>query len=176
MKRLLPFRRTKGPADTTRVCASCGRPLLDHGVRDVRFELPDVLMKPPKAWRPLIAGTESLLEVRGVAGFVRVLLPVRLSGGASLRIGTWLRVKPDTFRHVREVFDEPAYTTLRIEGELGNAMWPWGPDLLGAPAVARVLDQGQIPWVAESSHALLRSVLNDEWPHEEVFAAFRHAL
>ena len=142
----------------------------------MRFELPDVLVKPSKEWRPLIGGTESLIEVRGITGFVRVRLPVRLSGGSSLRIGTWLRVGSETFRHLRDVFYEPAYATLEIEGSLANAMWPWGPDLLGATALARVRDPDEIPWIAESSQALLRSVLNEEWPHEEVFAAFRHAL
>ena len=175
---LLPFVRGGIPASAaaTRVCPSCGRPLPEHGDRDVRFELPDTLVKPPKEWRPLIGGTESLLEVRGVTGFVRVRLPVRLSGGSSLRVGTWLRVAPDTFHRVREVFYEPAYAKLEIDGELANAMWPWGPDLLGAPAIARVLDPDEIPWVTGSSQSLLRSVLSDEWPHEEVFAAFRNAL
>lgn len=142
----------------------------------MRFSLPDVLVKPPKEWEPLIGGTESLIEVRGVTGFVRVRLPVRLTGGSSLRIGTWLQVAPETFAHVRDVFYGPAYATLVIEGELANAMWPWGPDLLGAPAVARVVDPDETPWISDSSQPLLHNVINDEWPHAEVFAAFRHIL
>src|SRR5262245_12771944 len=156
-------------------CPTCGRPIDAHR-RDVRFALPDVLVRPPAGWRGLIGGTESIIEVSGVAGFVRVLLPVRLSADATLTIGTWLRTELDTAQRVNGLFFAPAYATVELDGRLANAIYPWGPDLLDAPAHARVRDPNDIPYVESSGHPLLHRVLTDEWPHEEVFAAFGSAL
>jgi hypothetical protein len=156
-------------------CSTCGRPIDAHD-RHVRFALPDVLVKPPRDWRRKIGGTESLIEVRDVAGFVRVLLPVSLSDDARLTIGTWLRVEPSVLKVIRSVFEREEYIDLAFDGELANGIYPWGPELLGAAAHATVKNKNEIPYLSSSTDALLQRVLTDEWPHEEVFAAFASAL
>lgn len=156
-------------------CPTCGRPIDAHD-RHVRFELPDVLVKPPREWRSRIGGTESLIEVRDVAGFVRVLLPVSLSEDAHLTIGTWLRVQPIVLREIRRVFQTEEYRDLAFDGALANGIYPWGPELLGAVAHATVENKNEIPYVTASNDPLLRRVLAEKWPHDEVFEAFGSAL
>src|SRR3989442_9766282 len=61
-------------------CSLCGRPLDAHD-RDVRFGLPNRIFELPEEKRQLSRGGQAMVAARGIGQFVRVLLPVRLTGG-----------------------------------------------------------------------------------------------
>src|SRR2546425_1990648 len=65
-------------------CSLCGRPLDAHD-RDVRFGLPDRIFELPEEKRQLSWGGQAMVAARGIGQFVRVLLPVRLTGGYKIR-------------------------------------------------------------------------------------------
>jgi hypothetical protein len=113
-----------------------------------------------------------MVAARGIGQFIRVLLPVRLSGGYDVRYGTWLSVSEEDARRTWERWDQPSYVDLELSGFLANAIEPWGKGLLGAEAQARVLKQDELPYIVGSSNELLARVLKTEWPHEEVLASF----
>jgi hypothetical protein len=111
-----------------------------------------------------------MMQVPGVGAFVRCLLPVHLTGGFTVTFGIWLAVHPDELQRVFRVWWEPDYIDLVLDGWLANDLPVWG--LLATPARARVRDPDQTPYVAETHDAALSKVLTDEWPHEELLAAF----
>jgi hypothetical protein len=113
-----------------------------------------------------------VLQVEGVGAFVRTLLPIHLTGGYAITVGTWLAVPPDDLRYAWEVWwDSEKYPDLRLEGFLANAVPPWGKDLLAKPATALVRNPEQVPYLTDSSDELLKRILEAEWPHEEVLDA-----
>jgi hypothetical protein len=139
----------------------------------VRFGLPDVVLAMPGQQRsPDVrmtheTPTESVfLQVRGGGSFVRSLLPVRLTGGHTVRFGVWLEVGADQQRHAASVWWEPDYLDLRLNGWLANALPGWG--LLDAPVVATVRTQDESPYCTSSPDPELSRVLSDEWDHEAV--------
>ena len=149
-------------------CPNCGRKLDEHN-RHVRFVLPDPVLEVPESEREARSwGNEVLLQVQGVGAFVRVLLPVRLSGGYTVTFGAWLAVHPEDLRRAWRVWWSDEYPRLELRGYLANAIPPWG--LLRAPAVARVRHPDQAPYLVESPDQLLGQVLENEWPHEPVLA------
>jgi hypothetical protein len=137
------------------------------------MKLPDpVLAVPPEEMASRSWGSDPLLQVQGVGAFVRVLLPIRLTGGYSLTVGTWLAIDPANLRPVWEGWDTDAYASLVLEGFLANAIPPWGDAVLSAPATAAVRDPKLNPYIASSQHPVLGEVLATEWPHEEVLAPY----
>jgi hypothetical protein len=152
-------------------CSLCGRPLETHQ-RDLRFKLPDAIVEMPEEERELSWGGEAMVAARGVGQFVRVLLPVRLSGGYDVRYGTWLSVSSEDGRRAWEVWDKASYLDLELAGFLANAIEPWGKGLLGAEARAKVRKQDELPYIVSSSNELLALVLNKEWAHEDVLDSF----
>ena len=156
-------------------CSQCDRPLEAHN-RHVRFRLPDPVLTTseretaPGVWMSHGDATESvMMEVPDVGTFVRCLLPVRLTGGFTVTFGLWLAVHPDVLQQAFRVWWEPAYQDLVLDGYLANSLPVW--DLLAAPARARVRDENHTPYVDESPDVVLRRVLADEWPHEELLAS-----
>ena len=124
----------------------------------------------PGVWMSHGDATESvMMEVPDVGTFVRCLLPVRLTGGFTVTFGLWLAVHPDVLQQAFRVWWEPAYQDLVLDGYLANSLPVW--DLLAAPARARVRDENHTPYVDESPDVVLRRVLADEWPHEELLAS-----
>jgi len=113
-----------------------------------------------------------LLQVDEVGAFVRVLLPITLTGGFSMTIGTWLGIDPAQLGHVWESWNTNEYMDLTLDGYLANAIEPWGTSLLGAPASARVRDSDQLPYLTSSRDPELDRVLSAEWPHEPVLRAY----
>lgn len=157
-------------------CPTCGRPLDLHD-RHVRMKLPDpVLAVPPEERAGRTWGNDTHLQVQGVGAFVRVLLPIRLTGGYSLTVGTWLAIDPAVFRSVWEGWESEAYSSLVLEGFLANAIPPWGDTVLGAPATATVRDPKLNPYVTSSPHPVLGEVLATEWPNEDVLAPYEGLL
>jgi hypothetical protein len=152
-------------------CSLCGRSLDSHQ-RDLRFKLPDPVFAIPEQDRELSWGGDAMVAARGIGQFIRVLLPVRLSGGYDVRYGTWLSVSEEDARRTWEEWDQPSYVDLELSGFLANAIEPWGKGLLGAEAQAKVLKQDELPYIVGSSNELLALVLKTEWPHEDVLDSF----
>lgn len=152
-------------------CPTCGRPIDDHD-RHVRLVLPDAVLRVPEGERAeRTLGSGPLLQVQGIGAFVRVLLPIKLTGGFTLTIGTWLAIDPARLHEVWECWWTDAYRDLVLEGYLANAIEPWGEAVLGAAATASVRDPEQIPYVRSSPEPNLDRVLTTEWPHEDILAA-----
>jgi hypothetical protein len=83
------------PQEGRDTCPKCGRPLDDHN-RHLRFTWPDPVLSVPESERHSRTwGNDVLMQVKDVGSFVRVLLPVRLSGGYTVTFGTWLSVHPE---------------------------------------------------------------------------------
>ena len=153
-------------------CPSCGRPLDEHD-RHVRFVLPDPVLQVPADEREARTwGADPLIQVQGVGAFVRVLLPIRLTGGYALTVGTWLAIDPSLLRSVWEQWETPAYAALELDGLLANAIPPWGAAVLGMPCSANVRDPTAFPYVGASTHPGLDAAVTREWPHTEILDAY----
>src|ERR1700712_3277069 len=89
---------------TSVACPSCGLPMSDHD-RHIRFTLPDSVVELPDQERTAgtwmshsTPGESVMMQIPGVGAFVRVLLPIQLTGGYSLTYGLWIRVSPTDLR------------------------------------------------------------------------------
>jgi hypothetical protein len=160
------------------VCSQCGRALDQHDSHDrhVRFTLPDPVFAAPDRERTAgiwmsheSAGASVMMQVPDIGAFVRVLLPVRLTGGHTLTFGLWLAIDPAELPPIFGVWWEPQYADLRICGWLANAVPPWG--LLATPVETVVRDPDETPYCVRSDDPQLDAVLHDEWPHELVLDA-----
>jgi hypothetical protein len=157
------------------VCAMCGRALSDHD-KQVRFELPDPVLSSelklntPGTWLSHAdAYTSVMMQVPGIAPFVRALLPVHLDGGYSVTFGVWVAISPDDLQSTFKVWLDDEYANLILNGVLANDVPPW--KLLGAPVELRVRDIDHTPYCVSSTDELLETVLSTVWPHEDVLAA-----
>ncbi len=112
------------------------------------------------------------MQVDGVGAFVRVLLPIQLTGGYRLTLGTWLAVNPSLMQGIWERWPTSAYASLRLDGYLANGIPPWGDAVLGAPASAVVSDPEILPGIVASPHPELAGLLSESWPHEAILAAY----
>ena len=143
----------------------------------MRLLLPDpVLAVPPDERATRTWGQDPLLQVQGIGAFVRVLLPIRLSEASALTVGTWLAINPDRMRSVWEMWETPGYATLELDGYLANAIPPWGDQVLGSPASAKVRDPSSFPYLRASCEPVLDSILTRTWPHEEILEAYASIL
>lgn len=113
-------------ADNT--CPTCGRPLDSHN-QHFRFTLPDPVLDTPA--RESAPGTwmshgdpnsSVMMQVPSVGPFVRVLLPVSLTGGFTVTFGVWLLVHPDDLARAYRIWWEPQYADLVLDGWLANAL------------------------------------------------------
>ena len=153
-------------------CAQCGRPTSDHE-RHVRFRLPDPVLgselqeRAPGAWQDGPDPDRSaLLSLPELGSFVRALLPVALEGGSTVTFGVWVAVRGADLRRAFDVWWQPAYASLRLEGHLANHVAPW--QVLGAPVGLAVRDPDHTPVCVRSEHPGLHAVLTTRWPHEPV--------
>jgi hypothetical protein len=152
-------------------CPSCGRPLSEHD-RHLRFRLPQAVLEVPESDRAARTwGNDVLMQVQGVGAFVRVLIPVRLTGGYTVTFGAWLSVSPEDLRHAWEVWWQPEYSQLRLNGELANMLPGWERDTYLKSLQAAVLDPEKAPYAVDSSDTFMRSLLTKEWAHEPVLNA-----
>jgi len=110
-----------------------------------------------------------------VGGFLRCLMPVRLTGGASVTYSVWLRLDDAQLRHANAVWTTPEYTDLTLHGEVANAIKPW-PGLLGETAGAEVRDSGKLPYLVAQEGSLLSRVLTDVWDRDDVLSPIWHPL
>lgn len=156
---------------TVALCPTCGRPLDEHN-RHIRFRLPEPVLSVPEEERPARTwGNDVLMQVQGVGAFVRILIPVRLTGGYSVTYGAWLSVHPDDLRHAWEEWTAPTYGALRLGGVLANMLPGWESDTYVKPVEAKVLNIEEVPYAVSSPDDFMRRVLKDEWPHEFVLDA-----
>lgn len=152
-------------------CPTCGRPLDEHN-RHIRFGLPEPVLSIPEAERPALTwGNDVLMTVKGVGGFVRILVPVKLSGGYTVTYGAWLSVDYETLVHTWQVWNEPEYEQLHVSGVLANMLPGWEEETYVKPVEAAVLKVDHTPYAIDSSDDFMRRVLKNEWPHDEVLAA-----
>jgi hypothetical protein len=144
--------------------------------RHLRFTLPDVVAATTDrehaagAWLShRDARTSVMMQVPDVGAFVRSSLEVRLSDHSTVTFGVWLSVHPEALQIAHEVWDQPAYLALTIDGVLANAVPPWG--MLAAPVHAVVRDRRHTPYCESSSDPLLTRVLTHEWPTHTIVTA-----
>ena len=156
-------------------CPQCGRPLDAHD-RDVRFRLPEPVLQTPNqeqhpgAWlSDQDPNRAVMMQVPAVGAFVRCLIPVALTGGYTVTFGVWVGVHPDDLKGAFEVWWEPAYRDLVLDGRLANELPVWG--LLAVPVQARVRDENEIPYVHRSSDSVMTQVLTEQWNHDCVLPA-----
>ena len=152
-------------------CAQCGRPTDEHD-RHLRFVLPEPVLSIPEHDRAANTwGNDVLMSVRDVGSFVRVLVPVHLSGGYTVTFGAWLGVHPDDLRRTYEVWNSAEYAQLELDGVLANMLPPWEDQTYGRPLRVRVRDSDEVPYATSSTDEVLQGILTEEWPHEFVLAA-----
>ena len=116
-------------------------------------------------------GNDLLMQVQGVGAFVRILVPVHLTGGYTVTFGAWLGVHPDDLRNAYEVWHTDSYVDLALEGRLANMLPPWESETFARPIRTSVRNHDEVPYATGSSDEFLRKVLTDEWPHELVLNA-----
>jgi hypothetical protein len=156
---------------TLALCPTCGRPLDEHN-RHIRFGFPEPVLSVPEGERASRTwGNDVLMQVQGVGAFVRILVPVKLTGGYTVTYGAWLSVSPDDLRHAWEEWMAPTYGGLRLHGVLANMLPGWESETYVKPVEAAVLNVEQVPYAVDSTDDFMRRVLEDEWPHEFVLDA-----
>ena len=154
-----------------KTCPTCGRPLDEHN-RHLRFRLPEPVLDVPEAERASRTwGNDVLMQVQEVGAFVRILVPVRLTGGYTVTFGAWLGVHPDDLRRAYDAWWTPDYRELRLSGVLANGLPPWEERTYRKPLDAAVLDPDRVPYAATSPDVEMQRVLSEEWPHELILKA-----
>ena len=152
-------------------CPSCGRALDEHD-RHIRFGVPEPVLSVPEAERAARTwGNDVMMRVEGVGGFVRILIPVKLSGGYTVTYGAWLSVDSDDLRRAWEVWTDPSYAELSLSGILANMLPGWESETYTKPVNAAVLNVEHVPYAIDSTDEFMRRVLQNEWPHEVVLDA-----
>ena len=155
----------------TPTCPSCGRSLDEHN-RHIRFRLPEPVLSVPEEERAARTwGNDVLMQVSEVGSFVRILVPVKLSGGYTVTYGAWLGIHPDDLRRAWETWVDPSYVHLRLHGVLANMLPGWESETYLKPVETAVLDADQTPYAVDSSDDFMHRVIHDEWPHDLVLAA-----
>ena len=160
----------------TTFCPSCGRSLDEHN-QHIRFGVPEPVLGIPQNERAARTwGNDVLMQVKDVGAFVRILVPVKLSGGYTLTYGAWLSVHPDDLRRAWEAWTDPSYAQLRLEGVLANMLPGWESQTYNVAVEAAVLNVEQTPYAVDSSDAFMRQVIRDQWSHEFVLSAITRLL
>jgi hypothetical protein len=144
--------------------------------RHLRYTLPDLVAATADrenaagTWMSHVdAATSVMMQVPDIGSFVRALLPVRLSDHSTVTFGVWVTVHPAELQRAQQIWDQPAYLTLELDGLLANAVPPWG--LLAAPVHTVVRNRRHTPYCESSSDPLLERVLTHEWPQHTIVTA-----
>ncbi|MFY9557479.1 MAG: DUF2199 domain-containing protein [Blastocatellia bacterium] len=154
-----------------RACPTCGRPLDEHN-RHIRFGVPEPVLSIPEEERAALTwGNDVLMQVEGVGGFVRILVPIKLTGGYTVTYGAWLSVDSADLRRAWEVWQDCSYEQLRLKGVLANMLPGWENETYVKPLEVAVINVQHTPYAIDSPDDFMRRVIKDEWPHEFVLAA-----
>jgi hypothetical protein len=160
---------------TTRVCKCprCSRPL-DERNPHLRFHLPQPVLealpndeeRAARTW-----GNDVVMMVQDIGAFVRILVPVDLTGGFTVTFGAWLCVHHEALRHAWEVWEEPEYMGLQFHGYLANMLPPWEAETYKKPLDAAPRVPNLLPYATQSPDAALQHILMGEWEHGPVLDA-----
>nr|WSX78429.1 DUF2199 domain-containing protein [Streptomyces sp. NBC_00899] len=143
---------------------------------DARFGMPDGVGAAGEASLRYAGGLRALLEAEGVGCFVRVLLPLSLTGGTSLVVGTWLRVGEADFGAAQRSWESFGYEGMVLAGTLANAVPPFEDELLHAPVTVGVRDRDELPYVTGSERPGVACVLATVWDRDHVLSHCREPL
>lgn len=142
---------------------------------DTRFGMPDCVAGGGAALR-YPGGLRALLEAEGVGCFVRCLLPLALTGGTSLVVGTWVRVGEADLGVAQGSWESFAYEHLVLAGTLANAVAPFAEELLHAPVVIGVRDRDELPYVTGSERPGVARLLATTWDRDHVLSCLGQPL
>jgi hypothetical protein len=150
------------------VCPQCGREVsgLD---REVTFGAPDEVfaLTPDERVKRVVQPAKSFLLLDGDRCFLRVLLPVTLDVGQEFRFGVWIEVAQTDFKRVWTLWDDAAYATTAVDGNLSNTVPPWGTAVLGAACHAAARNTGDTLYIDKSSNLNLNRILATPWSTHE---------
>jgi hypothetical protein len=122
--------------------------------------------RPSRIW-----GNDVLMQVEALGSFVRILIPVKLTGGYTVTYGAWLSIHADDLSRAWENWWAPTYAGLRLCGVLANMLPGWESETYVKPVEAAVLNVEQVPYAIDSTDDFMRRVLRDEWPHQAILDA-----
>jgi len=133
------------------------------------MELPDAVRAIPENQRRTRVGVggPSFMQLDLKRFFVRALLPVRLSDGHEFHFGVWLETSEEAAKQLWTNWERPEYSAVRFNATLANAVPPWDESVLGAPCVAGIRNQDQLPYIESSTNAHLAAVMATPWPRAE---------
>jgi hypothetical protein len=137
--------------------------------RELRFLLPEPVLDVPADERAARTwGNDVLMAVEDVGAFVRILVPIRMTGRTSTNVGAWLGVDQADFNRAVEVWWDRAYRKVQLDGLLANTLPPWPERSLGAPIHAEVVDRDAVPFAVSSSDPVVQRILTEVWDHVTV--------
>jgi hypothetical protein len=159
---------------TTLRCPQCSDPV-GAAERHVRFQLPDPVLSLSRSRQAEYLGAD-IMSVRGVGSFARVLLPIHLTGGDKLVVGTWIGIdSPEMYDRAVRLWNSDDYPELVLEGPLANKLQPWD-SVLGFSARATVKQAHEVPYVTRMLSHDAQSLLEAEWQRDWVMAAYPDSL
>jgi Uncharacterized protein conserved in bacteria (DUF2199) len=159
---------------TTTRCPHCTS-AIDEGERHVRFQLPDPVLSLSRSKRAQYLGAD-IIGVRGVGSFARVLLPIQLTGGYKLVVGTWICFdSQDMYDRAVSLWNSDSYPDLVLEGQLANKLQPWD-SVLGFSARATVQQPNEVPYVTQMLSHDAQSLLEAQWQRDWVMSAYPDSL
>jgi hypothetical protein len=152
----------------TDVCPACGRNVsgLD---REVTFGFPDevfALSDEERVTRVTGFG-KSFITLGSDRFFLRVLLPVQLDIGREFRFGVWIELSMHEYKRIWDLWDEPEYSAVSVEGVLANAVPPWADAIGGAPCKAATRNATDTLYIESSTQPALATVLTSPWATHE---------
>ncbi|MFN3192853.1 MAG: DUF2199 domain-containing protein [Aureliella sp.] len=149
-------------------CRACGR-ITENPNWHFRCELPDrVAESISQLSREEFWGNDDLLQVPGYGSYVRVLIPIRITGLEAMTYRVWLEVLPDELLRAWEVWEQPEYRELKLKGVLANQLKGWPASVLNQDMVVAVKNTAEIPIAIGSSNLTLNSILTNEWDPQKL--------
>lgn len=130
-------------------------------------------LSPAERAERVTADTGAVMVARGVGNFLKVRLPIRLDDGRTVVHLAWVRLAAEVIEDYTRRVHDGTLEGHRFEGLFGNAIEPWGEELLQAPVLLggqREAADGSIrsSEVLDSEHPLLARILRESWPAEFV--------
>jgi hypothetical protein len=152
----------------TDVCPDCGRKVIGLD-REVTFGFPDevFVLSHEERGRRVASFGKSFVTLDSDRFFLRVLLPVQLDIGREFRFGVWIEVSKREYKRIWDLWDEPEYSTVSVEGVLANAVPPWADAIGGAPCRAAARNATDALYIESSTQPALAKVLVSAWPVHE---------
>ncbi|MFE4515561.1 DUF6348 family protein [Kitasatospora sp. NPDC056783] len=140
------------------------RPGFDLALPHLVAQLPEEERK-----RRVKSDTGAIIVAEGIGNFLKVRLPIRLDDGRTVVYLAWVHLRAAVIDDFVQRVHRDDLDGHLFEGLLGNAIGPWGEDVLRAPVVLggqRIDEDGSVrrSEVLESSHPLLGKVLSESWP------------